>query len=153
MLYREGILKQVSCYYATILVHFCVSLSLSVACTLSLCLSSSLCLSVSCSLFISLLSLSLSAFLSLWLSRSLSLWLFCSPTTWYLSQARYLCSNSGSSWFNTAFSYQQVYTKSQFLGEYIEPSALTQAQVLELRSLRNSSMGVYKKYMRLGSGV
>lgn len=45
----------------------------------------------------------------------------CSP------QARYITSNSGGSWFNTAFSYQAVYKRETFLGEYIEPKDLTPA--------------------------
>ena len=46
-----------------------------------------------------------------------------------LSQARYLSSNSGASWFNTAFSYQQKYTPETFLGDYIEPTGLTHTVV------------------------
>ena len=42
-----------------------------------------------------------------------------------LQQARFMTSNSGGSWFNTAFSYQKVCDPETFLGEYLEPSVLT----------------------------
>jgi len=46
-----------------------------------------------------------------------------------LQQARYMSSNSGGSFFNATFSYQQKYTPDIFLGEYIEPKSLTQQVV------------------------
>jgi len=45
-----------------------------------------------------------------------------------LQQARYLSSNSGGSWFNAAFSYQERYLPETFLGEYIQPQDLTRAR-------------------------
>ena len=42
-----------------------------------------------------------------------------------IKQARYLSSNSGGSWFNTAFSYQEIYPLELFLGDYIAPMDLT----------------------------
>mmetsp|Transcript_54583 Transcript_54583/g.45964 ORF Transcript_54583/g.45964 Transcript_54583/m.45964 type:complete len:130 (+) Transcript_54583:135-524(+) len=46
-----------------------------------------------------------------------------------LQQARYMSSNSGASFFNSAFSYQQKYTPEIFLGDYVEPKSLTQTVV------------------------
>lgn len=42
-----------------------------------------------------------------------------------LQRARYLCSNSGGSWFNICFSYQEVADNEVFLGPYIQPEDLT----------------------------
>ena len=44
-----------------------------------------------------------------------------------LQRARYLTSNSGGSWFNVAFSYQRLYSREAFLGDYISPQELTPA--------------------------
>ena len=44
-----------------------------------------------------------------------------------LQQARYLSSNSGGSWFNSPFSYQERYAPETFLGAYMEPKDLTPA--------------------------
>ena len=58
-----------------------------------------------------------------------------------LRHARYITSNNGGSWFNTAFSYQNLYTRAQFLGEYIEPKDLT----LEAAIMQGSAEGSYAK--------
>jgi len=42
-----------------------------------------------------------------------------------LAKARYLCSNSGGSWFNTCFSYQEEVLVETFLGPYCPPEELT----------------------------
>jgi hypothetical protein len=42
-----------------------------------------------------------------------------------LPKSRYLCSNSGGSWFNCCFSYQDKVTNEQFLGPYLPPSEIT----------------------------
>ena len=49
-----------------------------------------------------------------------------------LPKARYLCSNSGGSWFNTAFSYQDCVSNSTFLGPAIPPEQLTLARCKNL---------------------
>jgi len=41
-----------------------------------------------------------------------------------LDRARYLCSNSGGSWFNTCFSYQSSVSPEHFLGPYVPPEEL-----------------------------
>eukprot|EP00931_Biecheleriopsis_adriatica_P017564 TRINITY_DN12554_c0_g1_i2.p1 TRINITY_DN12554_c0_g1~~TRINITY_DN12554_c0_g1_i2.p1 ORF type:complete len:573 (-),score=96.76 TRINITY_DN12554_c0_g1_i2:75-1793(-) len=43
----------------------------------------------------------------------------------FLAKAQYLCSNSGGSWFNICFSYQNVVSIENFLGDYISPDQLT----------------------------
>jgi hypothetical protein len=42
-----------------------------------------------------------------------------------LSNARYLISNSGGSWFNTCFSYQEKVSNEEFLGPYLSPAEIT----------------------------
>ena len=55
-----------------------------------------------------------------------------------LAKARYLCSNSGGSWFNTAFSYQSKVPVDVFLGpREVEPERLT------VGLLANSSRGSF----------
>ena len=44
-----------------------------------------------------------------------------------------MTSNSGGSWFNTTF--QNLYLRAQFLGEFIEPKDLTSAAV-SIRALQ-----------------
>lgn len=43
----------------------------------------------------------------------------------YLQQARYLSSNSGGSWFNGAFSFNNQTPVAEFLGPYMPPQNLT----------------------------
>lgn len=50
-------------------------------------------------------------------------------------QARYLSSNSGGSWFNAAFSYQQKLPVNEFLGPYVQP------QDLSMNALQKVSKG------------
>jgi hypothetical protein len=43
----------------------------------------------------------------------------------FTSSARYLSSNSGGTWLNSAYSFQKNYTLEHFLGTYIPPEDLT----------------------------
>ena len=48
-----------------------------------------------------------------------------------LKDARYLCSISGGSWFNAAFSYlPESHSAAEFLGEYVPPEELTGARAV-----------------------
>ena len=58
-----------------------------------------------------------------------------------LQQARYLSSNSGGSWFNSAFSYQERFSSETFLGDYIEPQELSR----ELAVKQATTEGCYAK--------
>mmetsp|Transcript_69140 Transcript_69140/g.200206 ORF Transcript_69140/g.200206 Transcript_69140/m.200206 type:complete len:732 (+) Transcript_69140:96-2291(+) len=46
-----------------------------------------------------------------------------------LPKVRYLCSNSGGSWFNACFSYQEHVPLDVFLGPYIPPEELTKQRL------------------------
>jgi hypothetical protein len=43
----------------------------------------------------------------------------------FTSSARYLSSNSGGTWLNSAYSFQKNFTLEHFLGTYIPPEGLT----------------------------
>eukprot|EP00928_Gymnodinium_smaydae_P096175 TRINITY_DN8439_c0_g1_i1.p1 TRINITY_DN8439_c0_g1~~TRINITY_DN8439_c0_g1_i1.p1 ORF type:complete len:410 (+),score=100.60 TRINITY_DN8439_c0_g1_i1:52-1281(+) len=49
-----------------------------------------------------------------------------------VQQARYLCSNSGGSWFNTSFSYQDCVSVEEFLGPDLPPEGLTLEEAYDL---------------------
>eukprot|EP00775_Hariotina_reticulata_P001277 gene1277-1617_t len=48
-------------------------------------------------------------------------------------QAKYLSSNSGGSWFNSAFSYQNNTLMSEFIGPYVPPENLTHDVLKEVK--------------------
>ncbi len=50
----------------------------------------------------------------------------------YLQQMRYISSNSGGSWFSSAFSYQNSTPIDTFLGPYLDPSNITLAAIQNL---------------------
>jgi hypothetical protein len=43
----------------------------------------------------------------------------------FTKEAGYLASNSGSTWFNAAFSFQEMHSSKDFLGPYMPPESLT----------------------------
>eukprot|EP00878_Enallax_costatus_P000930 GHUV01001060.1.p1 GENE.GHUV01001060.1~~GHUV01001060.1.p1 ORF type:complete len:719 (+),score=173.97 GHUV01001060.1:262-2418(+) len=55
-------------------------------------------------------------------------------------QARYLSSNSGGSWFNSAFSYQQLRPVNEFLGPYLPPQGLGMSA---LKQVKNGAHGAF----------
>jgi hypothetical protein len=55
-------------------------------------------------------------------------------------QARYLSSNSGGSWFNAAYSYQQLLPVNEFLGPYVRPRDLTMDA---LKKVSDGSQGAF----------
>eukprot|EP00928_Gymnodinium_smaydae_P034525 TRINITY_DN24441_c0_g1_i1.p1 TRINITY_DN24441_c0_g1~~TRINITY_DN24441_c0_g1_i1.p1 ORF type:complete len:562 (-),score=87.86 TRINITY_DN24441_c0_g1_i1:55-1740(-) len=48
-----------------------------------------------------------------------------------VQRSQYLCSNSGGSWFNAAFSYQDQVSVEDFLGSYTAPADLTREKASE----------------------
>jgi len=49
-----------------------------------------------------------------------------------LQKAKYLTSVSGSSWLNVIYSYQNINTNEEFLGEYIPPTELTYSKLSKI---------------------
>ncbi|WIA31484.1 hypothetical protein OEZ86_002377 [Tetradesmus obliquus] len=58
------------------------------------------------------------------------------------SKARYLTSNSGGSWLNAAFSFQDSVPLDSFLGPYLPPQQLSQQQLQQADSGNGSFAGV-----------
>jgi hypothetical protein len=58
------------------------------------------------------------------------------------SAARYLTSNSGGSWLNAAFSFQEKVPLEPFLGPYVPPQQLTQQQLHQADTGNGSFAGV-----------
>ncbi|GFR42973.1 hypothetical protein Agub_g3972 [Astrephomene gubernaculifera] len=65
-------------------------------------------------------------------------WLRALHTLGLLQQAKYLCTNSGSSWLGAALSFQQVSDVSEFLGPYLPPEQCSLDAVKELGDKRRS---------------
>jgi hypothetical protein len=58
------------------------------------------------------------------------------------SAARYITSNSGGSWLNAAFSFQDKVPLSAFLGPYIPPQQLTQQRLQQADASNGSFASV-----------
>lgn len=58
------------------------------------------------------------------------------------SKARYLTSNSGGSWLNAAFSFQDSVPLDSFLGPYLPPQQLSQPRLQQADSGNGSFAGV-----------
>jgi hypothetical protein len=56
--------------------------------------------------------------------------------------ARHLTSNSGGSWLNAAFSFQDKVPLETFLGPYVPPQQLTQQQLQQADTGNGSFSGV-----------